>query len=182
MREDILFIGPEYAPETLRRVAVGIIGLWQMGIEDKNRIYCLLSPKHSEQFEEIMDVLLTTRNKDILLWIERLPIGVYRELCDGQRVQCNLCERLVNIVPCPRCAMRQFFAGCFKYDVSEPERAGSWAPDCVPGSPEKIELLRLRWRLGQELFQPCDIIVATNKGAGHESEKSGRSGKAIQGD
>jgi hypothetical protein len=144
-------------PDFLVSTAVGVIGLWNMGITDEERVTRLAAYRNRDYVRGVIHAIRNCADPTVLKWVEHgLPAGASAPIYEGH-VRCELCGSDVNMVPCPRCNMigpavpmkrrRQRTR-----PIPEPTTAR-------PGTPEKMAVMRARLRAGRALSHPDDPVI-----------------------
>ena len=144
-------------PGDLSQVAIGVIALEQLGVQDTGRIAKLLRVDRG-RLAELIDAIHTSRSRMLRRCLaEGLPPGLRAHLAQAQRVRCMKCGGLINLVPCVRCRPR---------DESRVESPGFFVPpappqatQAMPGSFKKQRIFQSRLARGEALFHEGDLAV-----------------------
>jgi hypothetical protein len=94
--------------EQLTETAFSIIGLWNIGFTDSDKIAEVLAVKARRRpfMDATMAELRNSRNPSVRKWVdETLPPGRYKLLPYESAVRCGACRCMVNTVPCPACSI-----------------------------------------------------------------------------
>lgn len=149
-------------PEHLSQSAVGVIGLWSMGVLDSARIAKLLC-RRTEEIEAFADVLRNSENRLVAEYVAcGLPAGVSAKLRYAT-VRCPKCGREAERVPCQTCARPEEEPEP-EVDETSKKRRLPRPTNAVPGTGRKVNVLRQRHDRGQELWHPDDAPYIPWKG------------------
>lgn len=168
----------------LEGFALAVVGLRFMGICDDRKIAELLMPycskdKHDAVFEatlakvgKLTSALDNAKGHPV---VDRLlqhgpPATCAVELPNNRSVRCSKCRGLVRLVPCVACTdpslvderIIQGSGALMDLDSEEDSEElppPKWPTDALPGSPEKIEVMRARVALGFSPFHSDDRVV-----------------------
>jgi hypothetical protein len=167
----------QYA-DHLPDATLAVIGLWNMGYTDLDTVASLLWIVNTKPLKKLYKTLKRTRNPLIRRFVDvGLPAGVYRPLplAPGplggaftalcHHVRCPLCGAQVDWVPCPKCSLKDPRVAEVPVPLRDREVclcATEEPTSFVPGSPEKIELMRQRAERGQQLFHCRDRKLPSN--------------------
>ncbi len=157
----------QYA-EQLPDTTVLVIGLWNMGYTDLWTVAHLLWIEDLRPLERLYLMLRTTEHRLIRHFVDYgLPPGVCRKLAVPgpatnaavpRRVRCPLCKTMLDYVPCPRCSIRSPAreAPLRRHRVDLVPPPPIHQTSTVPGTSEKIAVMRGRYERGEQIFHPRD--------------------------
>jgi hypothetical protein len=146
-----------------------VMGLWLMGMNDPYEMASVMS-RHPATVSSLKRKvrrflkLLTSSSHPIMEAIRYngLPRGCGASLPEGRSVACPLCRRKVNVVPCVHCTPSELdekFPVGVECALDQPLLPAEEPTFALPGSAEKIEVMRQRVARGQSCFHPLDPVV-----------------------
>jgi hypothetical protein len=150
----------------LNNTAIMVLGLWSMGIRDFAKIARLsgsFGEKGEDRLESVMIALQDSRNPVVQSMVrDGLPPGYYAPIGWNGRVLCKTCRCFVRMIPCPTCSLPADPVVDYSDSLSPLEEPPPLAPCgtvAMPGTLNKIEIMRDRFERGQAVFHPDDPVI-----------------------
>lgn len=151
-------------PMRLSVTAARIVACWNMGLSPRKTVNLLRPPEFPADewwitCRGVMGKLRRSKDPRVRQWVDvGLPAGFTVALPPGRKVLCHLCGELVACVPCLECSL---IAGVTPETLrTTPDLPRPAAPtSAVPGTRDKIEVMRRRCEAGEALFHPEDAVM-----------------------